>query len=43
MSKYIKPIIILYADDDPEGCMLVKDALEENRLANELHLNHWYI
>ncbi|MBN1930489.1 MAG: response regulator [Desulfobacterales bacterium] len=37
MNKQRKPIIILYADDDPEDRMLVKDALEESRLANELH------
>jgi CheY-like chemotaxis protein len=32
-----KPIIILYADDDPEDRMLAKDAWDESRLANELH------
>ena len=37
MNKQRKPIIILYADDDPEDRMLVKDALDESRLANELH------
>jgi CheY-like chemotaxis protein len=37
VSKFTKPITILYADDDPEDRMLVKDAWEENRLANELH------
>jgi CheY-like chemotaxis protein len=37
VSKFAKPITILYADDDPEDRMLVKDAWEENRLANELH------
>jgi CheY-like chemotaxis protein len=37
VSKSAKPIIILYADDDAEDRMLVKDAWEENRLANELH------
>jgi CheY-like chemotaxis protein len=31
------PVIILIADDDPEDRMLAKDALEENRLANDLH------
>ena len=31
------PITILYADDDAEDRMLVKDAWEESRLANELH------
>ncbi len=32
-----KPITILYADDDAEDRMLVKDAWQESRLANELH------
>ncbi len=36
-GKIIKPIVIVYADDDPEDRMLAKDALEESRLANELH------
>ncbi len=30
-------VIILYAEDDPEDRMLVEDAMEESRLANELH------
>ena len=37
MNKDLKPITILYADDDPEDRMLVKEAWEENRLANDLH------
>jgi len=37
MSRTSKPITILYADDDPEDRMLIKEAWEENRLANELH------
>ena len=37
MSRVAKPITILYADDDAEDRMLVKDAWAENRLANELH------
>lgn len=32
-----RPVVILIADDDPEDRMLAKDALEENRLANDLH------
>jgi CheY-like chemotaxis protein len=32
-----KPIIILMADDDADDRMLAKDALEECRLANNLH------
>ncbi len=37
MSRLGKPITILYADDDAEDRMLVKEAWEESRLANELH------
>ena len=37
MSRLSKPITILCADDDPEDRMLIKEAWEENRLANELH------
>jgi len=36
-NKSIKPIVILYADDDPEDRMLARDAFEESRLANDLH------
>lgn len=35
--KQGNPILILVADDDPEDCMLIRDALDESRLANELH------
>lgn len=34
MTKSAKPITILYADDDPEDRMLVKEAWEESRVAN---------
>ena len=37
MSRNGKSITILYADDDPEDRMLVKDAWQASRLANELH------
>jgi len=37
MNRSGKPITILYADDDAEDRMLVKDAWEESRLANDLH------
>jgi len=37
MSPKKKSIIILVADDDAEDRMLVKEALEENRLKNDLH------
>jgi len=37
MNRVGKPIIILYAEDDEEDQMLVQDAFEESRLANELH------
>jgi CheY-like chemotaxis protein len=36
MSKYATPITILYADDDAEDRMLVKDAWNESRVANEM-------
>ena len=32
-----RPITILLADDDPDDRMLARDALEESRLANDLH------
>ena len=38
MDKRGKPIVILYAEDDGEDRMLMKDALEESRLTNELHM-----
>lgn len=31
------PIVILMAEDDPDDRMLVRDALRESRLLNELH------
>jgi CheY-like chemotaxis protein len=40
MSDELKPIIILMADDDPDDCMLTREALEENRLANDLRVVH---
>ncbi|MEM1136833.1 MAG: response regulator [Bacteroidota bacterium] len=36
-EKAVKPIVILYADDDPEDRMLAQDAFEESRLVNDLH------
>ncbi|RNI21995.1 response regulator [Rufibacter latericius] len=36
MSPNKRTIIILIADDDAEDRMLVKDALEENRLTNQI-------
>jgi len=30
------PVTILMADDDPDDCMLAKEALAESRLANDL-------
>jgi two-component system response regulator len=37
MKMDVKPISILYAEDDPEDRMLVLDAMQESRLANPLH------
>jgi CheY-like chemotaxis protein len=36
MRKDTRPVTILMADDDPEDCMLAREALEESKLANEL-------
>ena len=36
MKKRGKRITILMADDDPDDCMLVKDAFAESRLINDL-------
>jgi len=36
MARRANPIVILIAEDDPEDCMLIRDALERNRLANDL-------
>lgn len=32
-----EPIVILMAEDDPDDRMLAEEALEESRLANDLH------
>ncbi len=37
MNRNGTPITILMADDDPEDRMLAEEALEEARLANEMH------
>ncbi len=37
MTRPASPIVILLADDDPDDRMLAKEALEESRLANQLH------
>lgn len=31
------PVTILMADDDPDDCMLAREALAESRLSNDLH------
>lgn len=38
MEKNTKPITILMADDDPDDCLLAREALAEARLANDLHI-----
>jgi CheY-like chemotaxis protein len=38
MSAQPRPIVIVLADDDPDDCVLAKEALEESRLANELQV-----
>ena len=37
MGRKGEDVIILYAEDDPEDRMLVEDAMDESRLANEMH------
>lgn len=37
MTNSPNPITILVADDDADDRMMIKEALEENRLANNLH------
>lgn len=32
-----RPVTILMADDDPDDCLLAKEALAESRLVNDLH------
>jgi len=36
IKDIIQPVTILMAEDDPDDRMLTEDALEENRLANDL-------
>jgi CheY-like chemotaxis protein len=36
MVKTVESITILMADDDPDDCVLVKDAFAESRVANDL-------
>ena len=36
VQKPVKPIIILIADDDADDRLMIRDALHENRLANDL-------
>jgi CheY-like chemotaxis protein len=40
MGSRDRPVVILLADDDEEDCMLVRDALRESRLANDLRFVH---
>lgn len=37
MDRLGTPITILMADDDPDDCLMAKEALEESRLANDVH------
>jgi CheY-like chemotaxis protein len=36
VNAQIRPIVILLADDDPDDCLLARDALNESRLINDL-------
>ena len=38
MNSPARPITLLLADDDPDDCMLAREALAESRLANHLHV-----
>jgi CheY-like chemotaxis protein len=40
MNKNPKVIAILVADDDLEDCMLIGDAMQQSRLANDIHFVH---
>jgi CheY-like chemotaxis protein len=40
MSARTRPITIVVADDDTEDCMLIREAFEESRLANDLRFVH---
>jgi CheY-like chemotaxis protein len=35
-----RPIVILMAEDDEDDRMLAREALEESRVANDLHFVH---
>jgi CheY-like chemotaxis protein len=37
MKAVNEPIVILMAEDDPDDLMLAEEALQESRLANDLH------
>jgi CheY-like chemotaxis protein len=38
MNKNVMSVVILMADDDPEDCMLTREALIESRLANTINV-----
>ena len=40
MAKSTHPIVILVADDDLEDCMLIRDALIESRVVNDVRFVH---
>jgi CheY-like chemotaxis protein len=40
MANPTRPIVILVSDDDLEDCMLVRDALEESRVVNDVRFVH---
>lgn len=37
MNRATMPITILVAEDDPDDRMMIEEAFEENRVANEIH------
>ena len=38
MSEIVSPLTILMADDDPDDCLLVRDAIEETGASYELYV-----
>ncbi len=40
MTHAPRPIILLVADDDHDDCLLIRDALAESRLVNQVHFVH---
>lgn len=37
MRKNVKPVIFLMADDDPDDCLLIKEAFQESLISNSIY------